>query len=241
MAQSRIEWTDMTWNPTTGCTKISTGCKNCYAEIMSRRLKAMDVDKYSNGFDLTLHESAIEAPLSWRQPRRVFVNSMSDLFHPGIPMEFIQRVFDIMVQCPQHVFQVLTKRPERTLELNRMIDWAPNIWMGVSVENDRVVDRIDILRSTSASIKFLSLEPLLGPLPNLNLTDIDWVIAGGESGRKARPMDPEWVLDIRDQCLEAEVAFFFKQWGGVNKKKTGRELEGRTYDEMPGVFREVAA
>lgn len=230
---SRIEWTEATWNPLTGCTKVSPGCKHCYAERMSKRLKLMGQPSYQNGFKLTMHEHLVELPLKWRKPRRIFVNSMSDLFHKDVPLDFIQRVFDTMVRASQHQFQVLTKRPERVAELNDALQWPSNIWMGTSVENQDYAFRIDYLRQTDAQVKFLSLEPLLGPLVNLDLEGIDWAIVGGESGPKARPMDVQWVLDIRDQCLEQDVAFFFKQWGGTNKKKTGRMLEGETWDQMP--------
>lgn len=233
--RSSIEWTESTWNPVTGCTKVSPGCKHCYAERMARRLKAMGQPNYANGFELTLHEHALELPLGWKKPQTVFVNSMSDLFHKDVPFEFIQRVFDVMQRAHWHRFQVLTKRSERLLELSPRLEWASNIWMGVSVETLTYTFRIDHLRQTGARVKFLSLEPLLGPLPDLNLADIDWVIVGGESGPGARPMEPEWVIEIRDQCLAAEVPFFFKQWGGFNKKQAGRELEGRTWDEMPAV------
>lgn len=233
MSESRIEWTDVTWNPTTGCSKISAGCKFCYAETMARRLNAMGVEKYADGFSLAVHEDALDAPLRWAKPRTVFVNSMSDLFHRDVPDAFISRVFQIMVECPRHNFQVLTKRAGRLERIGRKLPWSRNVWMGVSVEDDRQLQRIDCLRSTGAAIKFLSLEPLIGPLPRLNLDGIDWVIVGGESGPKARPMDPSWVLSIRDQCKREGVPFFFKQWGGVNKKRAGRVLEGRTYDEMP--------
>lgn len=234
MAQSSIEWTEMTWNPTTGCTKISAGCKFCYAEIMSHRLKSMGVEKYSAGFKvLRTHEDTLSIPYTWKTPKVVFVNSMSDLFHEKIPVSFIQKVFAVMNDNPQHVFQVLTKRSERLLELHKFLKWTHNIWMGVSVEDSRVVDRISHLRKTNAKVKFLSLEPLIGPLPNLDLRKIDWVIVGGESGRKPRPMEPEWVIDIQEQCEQADVSFFFKQWGGRNKKAAGRVLNGRTYDEMP--------
>ena len=232
-AQSSIEWTEVTWNPLTGCTKVSTGCKHCYAERMAKRLQGMNHPSYLNGFKLTLHERILELPLTWRRPKVVFVNSMSDLFHKDVPFEFIQRVFEVMTQASQHRFQVLTKRPERVAELSEHLSWPENVWMGTSVENSRYVDRIDSLRETGAKTKFLSLEPLLGPLIDLNLVEIDWVIVGGESGPGARPMDANWALDIRDQCQAANVAFFFKQWGGVNKKLTGRLLEGKTYDEMP--------
>ena len=220
MAQSSIEWTEQTWNPVTGCTKISPGCKFCYAERFAARLHSMGVENYRNGFKLTLHPHMI-------------VNSMSDLFHKDVPEKFILAVFETMNKAHWHQFQILTKRPERVLEMNKKLRWAPNIWMGTSVENEDYMDRIDFLRKTSAKIKFLSLEPLLGPLPDMNLKKIDWVIVGGESGLKARPMKLEWVLDIQEQCQLADVPFFFKQWGGKNKKLTGRTLNGRTWDEMP--------
>jgi len=237
MAQSSIEWTEMTWNPTTGCTKVSAGCKFCYAEVMSRRLKAMGVEKYKDNFSVRTHEKELQTPYTWNKPRIVFVNSMSDLFHPEVPVEFIQKVFAVMNDNPQHVFQVLTKRGDRLqyLDSEGLLEWSHNIWMGVSVEDERVVDRIDFLRKTGARVKFLSLEPLIGPLSNLNLKGIDWAIVGGESGRKPRPMKPEWVEEIKDQCLESKTKFFFKQWGGTNKKKAGRELDGRTWDEMPSI------
>jgi protein gp37 len=235
MAQSSIEWTEMTWNPTTGCTKISAGCKFCYAEVMSRRLHAMGIEKYKDGFKVRVHEDALKIPYSWKGAKIVFVNSMSDLFHPEVPFEFIQKVFKVMNDTPQHTYQVLTKRAERLYELHEHLNWTKNIWMGVSVEDERVTDRIDFLRETNAAIKFLSCEPLIGPLRNMNLHNIHWVIVGGESGRKSRPMDEEWVWDIKFQCQEQEVLFFFKQWGGKNKKKTGRILAGNTYDEMPVV------
>jgi len=235
MAQSRIEWTEMTWNPTTGCTKISDGCKFCYAEIMSRRLKAMGQPKYRNGFKLTLHPDTLNIPYTWKKPKLVFVNSMSDLFHKDVPLDYIREVFRVMRDNPMHTFQLLTKRADILAEYSPLLEWTPNIWMGVSVENQKVIQRIDYLRSTGAFIKFLSLEPLLGPLPGLNLHDIDWVIVGGESGPKARPMKKEWVLEIRDQCKETGVKFFFKQWGGFKKKKAGRKLDGRLYNEMPEI------
>ncbi len=236
MAQgSAIEWTESTWNPITGCTKISPGCKNCYAERMARRLQLMGQPNYRNGFEVTLHPAMLELPLRWRKPQTIFVNSMSDLFHEEIPAEYIQRVFDVMRRAHWNRFQVLTKRAERLAILSPTIDWPENVWMGVSVETAAYVDRIDLLRSTSASVRFLSIEPLLGPLPKLNLRGIDWVIAGGESGPRARPIREKWVIEIRDQCAAANVPFFFKQWGGTNKKKTGRLLEGRTWDQMPGL------
>lgn len=223
----------MTWNPTTGCNKISAGCKFCYAEIMSRRLQAMGVEKYRGGFDLQTHDDALKIPYTWKSPKIVFVNSMSDMFHKDVPLAFIQKVFDVMNDNPQHVFQVLTKRSDVLLKYNKHLKWGHNIWMGVSVENEKVKHRIDDLRKTNARVKFLSCEPLIGPLPKMNLKKIDWLIVGGESGRKPRPMKEDWALDIMDQCKNASVAFFFKQWGGTNKKKTGRLLNGRTYDEMP--------
>lgn len=235
MASSSIEWTEMTWNPTTGCDKISQGCKFCYAEIMSKRLKAMGIEKYKDNFEIRIHPEALRIPYTWKKSKVVFVNSMSDLFHDGIPLEYIKKVFKVMNENPQHVFQVLTKRAERLLEVSSELKWTHNIWMGVSVEDQKVIDRIDYLRDTNARVKFLSIEPLLGALPNLNLSNIDWVIVGGESGHNPRPMDADWVLDIQEQCCNSDVDFFFKQWGGKNKKKNGRLLKGRTYDEMPEI------
>jgi protein gp37 len=234
LAKSSIEWTDATWNPVTGCAKISPGCKHCYAERMAKRLKAMGQKNYSNEFALTLQPHMLELPLKWRRPSRVFVNSMSDLFHDDVPVSYIRRVFDLMRRARWHQYQVLTKRSERLRELAPQLSWEPQIWMGVSVENGDYLYRIDDLRQTGAHIKFLSLEPLLGPLPELNLRGIGWVIVGGESGPGARPMHPGWVRQIRDQCILAKVPFFFKQWGGPVKSRTGRLLDGRTWDEMPG-------
>jgi protein gp37 len=231
--RSSIEWTESTWNPLTGCTKISPGCKNCYAERMSLRLQAMGQANYANGFNLTLHEQALQLPLGWKKPQMIFVNSMSDLFHQDVPIEFVQRVFEVMRQSSWHTFQVLTKRSQRLTELNAYLEWPPNVWMGVSVESSDYMFRIDHLRQTSARIKFLSLEPLLGPLPNLNLSGIDWAIVGGESGPFSRRLETEWVIGIRDQCLIQNVPFFFKQWGGFKKKVAGRLLEGVTWDQMP--------
>ena len=233
MAQSTIEWTEMTWNPTTGCNKISQGCKYCYAEVMSRRLKAMGLEKYKNGFELTLHPETLNVPYTWKKPKVVFVNSMSDLFHDKVPLDYIQEVFKVMNDLPQHIFQVLTKRGNILFQYHNELNWTKNIWMGVSVEDEKVLERVDYLRKTNAKIKFLSCEPLIAPLPNLNLKGIDWVIVGGESGRKPRPMKKEWVEEIRVKCEKQKVDFFFKQWGGTNKKKAGRLLNGRTYDEMP--------
>jgi protein gp37 len=241
MAQnSSIEWTEATWNPTTGCTKISPGCAHCYAERMAIRLQAMEQDRYRNAFELTLQEDIVELPLRWKKPRLIFVNSMSDLFHPEVPIAFIQRCFQVMQQAKQHVFQVLTKRPQRVAGMTDDLPWSENIWMGTSVESQRYTDRIELLRRVPATVRFLSVEPLLGPINNLGLDGIHWVIAGGESGPGARPMQPEWIRTIRDQCLAAEVPFFFKQWGAFDqngvrhsKKTNGRELDGRTWSELP--------
>jgi protein gp37 len=234
MAQkSKIEWTESTWNPVTGCTKISEGCRNCYAERMALRLKAAGSPNYAKGFQVTLHEHALEIPLRWKQPRTIFVNSMSDLFHKDVPFDFISKIFDIIHQTPRHRYQILTKRSERLLELNSRISWPKNAWMGVTVENADCAFRIDHLRQTNASIKFISFEPLLGLIPDIDLENIDWVIVGGESGPKARPMKPEWATNIRDQSLATGVPFFFKQWGGINKKKAGRELDGCIWDQIP--------
>jgi protein gp37 len=233
VSTTSIEWTDATWNPLTGCTKISPGCQHCYAERMAKRLEAMGNPNYANGFKLTLHEHMLDVPLRWRKPRSVFVNSMSDLFHKDVPEEYIQQVFDVMRRASWHTFQVLTKRSDRLAELAPRIEWPANVWMGVSVERADYAYRINDLRNTGAHVRFLSVEPLIGPLPDLDLTGIHWMIVGGESGPGARPVREEWVADLRDQCQAAAVAFFFKQWGGVNKKRTGRELEGRTWDERP--------
>jgi protein gp37 len=230
---THIEWTDATWNPTTGCTKVSEGCRHCYAERMAKRLHAMGQPRYRNEFGLTLHPDLLELPLHWKKPRRIFVNSMSDLFHKDVPDEFIQRVFQTMNRATQHIFQVLTKRPERARHLSPDLKWTSNIWLGTSVEDMRVSGRVDHLRMIPATVRFLSCEPLLGSLAKLDLTDIHWVIAGGESGPGARPMDPEWPRELRDKCRETGVAFFFKQWGGVQKHRTGRILDGRTWDELP--------
>jgi protein gp37 len=233
MALSKIEWTESTWNPVTGCTKISDGCKNCYAERMAKRLKAMGQPNYIRGFQVALHEHVLEYPLKWKKPQTIFVNSMSDLFHKQVPDSFIFKIFDVMKQAYWHQFQILTKRSVRLKELATDLDWPENVWIGVSVENETVISRIDDLKCVSASIKFLSLEPLLGSLVHLDLSNIDWVIVGGESGPGARQMKKEWVIQIKEQCLEQNVPFHFKQWGGVNKKKNGRLLENRTWDEMP--------
>jgi protein gp37 len=232
---SAIEWTEATWNPLTGCDKISPGCTHCYAERMSMRLRLMGQPNYRNGFELTLHPHALEIPLKWKKPQRIFVNSMSDLFHKDVPADFIQQVFATMRRASWHRFQILTKRSDRLAELSPSIDWPANVWMGVSVESADYAFRIDHLRGAGAAVRFLSVEPLLGPIERLDLRNIHWVIVGGESGPGARPMEEAWVLGIRDQCRAAGVPFFFKQWGGVNKKKAGRELQGRTWDEMPTV------
>ena len=233
MRKTKIEWTETTWNPVTGCTKVSSGCKNCYAEKMAYRLKAMNSHNYKNGFDLTCHESQLQTPCKWKKGKIVFVNSMSDLFHEDVPEKFINKIFATMISASQHQYQILTKRSERLVELNDVLKWNSNIWMGVSVENSDYLHRIDHLRQTNAAIKFLSLEPLLGHLPQLNLQDIDWVIVGGESGPGARPIKEKWVEEIQMQCTENHVPFFFKQWGGVNKKKAGRLLKGKLWDQMP--------
>ncbi|HUW19544.1 MAG TPA: phage Gp37/Gp68 family protein [Sedimentisphaerales bacterium] len=234
MAQkSKIEWTESTWNPVTGCTKISIGCRNCYAERFALRLKAAGSRNYAKGFRVTLHPHLLKTPLRWRQPRTIFVNSMSDLFHQAVDFGFISKVFNIMVRASQHRFQILTKRSHRLLQLSPDLPWPQNVWMGVTVENAGYSFRIDHLRQTPAAIKFISFEPLLGPIANINLEGIDWVIVGGESGPGARPMQPQWATDIRDQCLAAGIPFFFKQWGGTNKKKTGRTLDGRIWNQIP--------
>lgn len=230
---SGIEWTETTWNPVTGCTKISPGCKNCYAERMSHRLQAMGQPNYRDGFKVTLHERMLPLPLEWKKPQMIFVNSMSDLFHKDVPTPFIKKTFDVMSRASWHTFQVLTKRSDRFREIEETLKIPKNVWLGVSVECEDYLYRIDDLRETHAPIKFLSLEPLIGPLPGLNIDGIDWAIVGGESGPGARPMKEQWVRDIRDACLTSQVPFFFKQWGGVIKKRAGRILEGRTWDQMP--------
>lgn len=229
-----IEWTEATWNPVTGCTKLSAGCEHCYAERMARRLKAMGQANYAQGFEVTMHPDSLEIPLRWRKPRTVFVNSMSDVFHESVTDDFILQMFDVMRSASQHRFQLLTKRPERLAQLPKELDWPENVWLGVTVERADYLSRVQLLRSGGAAVKFLSLEPLLGPLGTMDLSGIDWVIVGGESGPGARRLEAEWVRSIRDQCVEQGVAFFFKQWGGTNKKKAGRTLDGRTWSEMPG-------
>lgn len=230
---TEIEWTGSTWNPLTGCTKISPGCKNCYAERMAKRLEAMGQPNYINGFKLTMHENSLTMPLGWKKPQLIFVNSMSDLFHRDVPSAFIQKVFTVIREAHWHNFQILTKRSERLLELNQEINWPENTWMGVSVENQDYTYRIDHLRRTGAKLKFISFEPLIGPIENVDLSGIDWAIVGGESGPHARPIMDSWVTRLRDECVRQNVPFFFKQWGGPNRKKTGRLLEGKIWDELP--------
>lgn len=235
MSMSKIEWTDATWNPVTGCSKISTGCVNCYAERMAMRLMAMGQHNYRNGFEVTLHEHMLKYPLAWKKPRTIFVNSMSDLFHESIPEEYFLKVFEVMKNAHWHRYQILTKRAERLSAVEHLLPWPKNVWMGVTVEREDYRHRIDLLRNTNAAIKFLSMEPLLSDVPNMNLTGIDWVIVGGESGPGAREMQTDWVESIQEQCLRNSVPFFFKQWGGVNKKKAGRLLHGKTFNGVPTV------
>lgn len=236
MATSKIEWTESTWNPVTGCTKISAGCKHCYAERMAIRLQAMGQPNYKNGFKVALHEHVLDYPLRWKKPQTIFVNSMSDLFHENVPESYIFKVFDVMKKAYWHNFQILTKRSERLKKLAIKLTWPKNVWIGVSVENEEVKFRMNDLRDVPASVRFLSLEPLICPLANLNLSGIDWVIVGGESGPRARIIKKEWVIEIKNQCSAQRVPFFFKQWGGVTKKKNGRLLEGKTWDDMPIKF-----
>ena len=236
--RSSIEWTQVTWNPVTGCTKISHGCRHCYAERMSKRLQAIGLEKYRRGFSVATHPDTLGEPLTWRKPRLVFVNSMSDLFHDAVPAKFIESVFEVMNQASQHTFQILTKRPARVVRLDKRLRWTSNIWLGTSIESERWLGRLAALRGTGARIKFLSLEPLLGPLPNLDLHGVDWVIVGGESGPGARLMQADWARDIRDNCVNHEIPFFFKQWGGVFKKRTGRTLDDRIWNQMPARARE---
>ena len=230
---SNIEWTESTWHPVTGCTKISAGCQNCYAEKLANRLYAMGVKNYINKFELTIHKEALNIPIKWKKPRIIFVNSMSDLFHEDIPFDFLKRIFNVMNECPQHTFQILTKRSENMLKLSKELKLTDNIWLGVTVENNASLYRISDLLKTNSKIKFVSFEPLLTSLPDLNTNGIDWAIVGGESGSNARPMQEEWVIDIKNKCLNSNTAFFFKQWGGINKKKNGRLLQGRTWNAMP--------
>ncbi|MEU1607238.1 DUF5131 family protein [Micromonospora matsumotoense] len=240
--KSAIEWTEATWNPTTGCDRISAGCDNCYALSLAKRLKAMGSAKYQNdgdprtsgpGFGVTLHEDALTIPTRWREPRTVFVNSMSDLFHARVPLDYVRRVFRVMADTPRHTYQVLTKRASRLARIADQLDWPPNVWMGVSVETEQELPRVDQLRTVPAAVRFISAEPLLGSLDGIDLTGIHWLIAGGESGQGARPVDPAWVRGLRDECAKAGTAFFFKQWGGRTPKAGGRLLDGQTWDEMP--------
>lgn len=240
--RSAIEWTEATWNPTTGCDRISAGCDNCYALTLAKRLKAMGSPKYQQdgdprtsgpGFGVALHDDALKVPFKWREPRVVFVNSMSDLFHARVPVSFVHRVFEIMAETPWHTYQVLTKRASRLAKLAPDLPWPPNVWMGVSIEDARHADRLDHLRTVPAVVRFVSAEPLIGPLQGIDLTGVDWLIAGGESGPRARPLAVEWLRHLRDSCIQAGVPFFFKQWGGRTPKAGGRELDGRTWDEMP--------
>ena len=234
---SKIEWTESTWNPITGCNKISQGCKFCYAERMAYRLKMMGQKNYINGFNLSIHDHTFNYPLKWKKPMMIFVNSMSDLFHKGVPLHVIKKIFNVMQEAHWHTFQILTKRADRLVLLSPKLVWPKNVWMGVSVESQEYINRIDQLRQTDAKVKFLSLEPLLCPISSINLLNIDWVIVGGESGPGSRPIKEEWVKNIRDQCLNSNIPFFFKQWGGVNKKKSGRLLENRTWDELPYIYK----
>ena len=233
MATTAIEWTEATWNPVTGCSKVSSGCQNCYAERMAHRLKAMGQPKYRNGFEVTVHPQSLSLPLSWRKPRLIFVNSMSDLFHEEVPEEFILRVFQVMRKAKWHNFQVLTKRAHRLEVMDPAIRWPENVWMGITVEDADCLERLQPLRSCGATVKFISFEPLLGPIPEPDLEGIDWAIVGGESGPSARPMDKQWALDLRDACLRQDIPFFFKQWGGTRKKKAGRLLDGREWNQLP--------
>ncbi|HEX2070806.1 MAG TPA: phage Gp37/Gp68 family protein [Thermoleophilaceae bacterium] len=239
--RSAIEWTESTWNPVTGCSKVSPGCAHCYAEAFAERWRGIAGHHYEQGFDLRLWPQRLDQPLAWRKPRRIFVNSMSDLFHEDIPFEFIERVFDVMVRADHHIFQILTKREQRLTDLASSLPWPDHIWMGVSIENRRFVHRADALRGTPAAVKFISAEPLLGPLIGLDLCDIDWLIAGGESGPRHRQVRAEWICELRDRCRDEDVAFFFKQWGGRTSKAGGRLLEGQEWSQMPDVNQLVPA
>lgn len=236
---SKIEWTENTWNPVTGCTKISEGCKHCYACTLAKRLKLMGNAKYASGFQVTMHSYCLEEPFKWKKPSVIFVNSMSDLFHEDVSFEFIQEVFKVMNEASWHTFQVLTKRSKRLLKLAKELNWTPNIWQGVTVENKKYIERIDDLRQVPSHIKFISFEPLIGEVREIDFSGIDWAIVGGESGPYAREMREEWVLSIKKQCEDQGIPFYFKQWGGTNKKKTGRILLGKTWDEMPSLFSDV--
>lgn len=230
---SAIEWTEATWNPVTGCHQISPGCAHCYAKTFAERWRGVPGHPYELGFDLQLWPHRVEQPLKWTRPRMIFVNSMSDLFHEGIPIEYIEQVFDVMGRASHHTFQILTKRQERLAELAPILTWHPNIWIGVSIENRRFVHRADTLRQIDAQVRFISAEPLLGPLEGLDLTGIHWLIAGGESGARHRAVQADWIRDLRDRCEAQRVAFFFKQWGGRTPKAGGRELDGYTWDQLP--------
>jgi protein gp37 len=240
MSRTSIEWTEATWNPVTGCSKASPGCLNCYAERMAKRLQAMGQPNYRDGFAVRTHEHMLRLPCSWSKPRMVFVNSMGDLFHEQVEVEFIERVFDVMRETPRHTYQLLTKRADRLADVAPQLDWPDNVWIGVTVEDNERLTRVERLREVPATVRFLSIEPLLGPLPDLDLSGVDWAIVGGESGPGARRLDPEWVIAIRDKCIDSEVPFFFKQWGGVRKKAAGRELENRTWSQMPSAAAGVA-
>jgi protein gp37 len=233
VSATTIEWTETTWNPVTGCSKVSPGCLNCYAERMARRLQAMGQPNYRDGFAVRTHDHMLELPFSWARPRMVFVNSMGDLFHEDVPLGFVKRVFEVMECAPRHTYQLLTKRAERLAEVASLLPWPDNVWMGVTVEDNERLSRVERLREIPSAVKFLSIEPLLGPLPDLNLEGIGWVIVGGESGPGARRVQQEWVCSIRDVCVDRDVPFFFKQWGGVRKKAAGRTLEGHIWDQMP--------
>jgi protein gp37 len=239
--KSAIEWTEATWNPVTGCSQVSPGCAHCYAKTFAERFRGVPGHPYEQGFDLRLWPQRLEQPLKWTRPRMIFVNSMSDLFHEDVPVEYVEQVFDVMGRARQHTFQILTKRHERLAALAPQLTWHPNIWMGVSIENRKFAERADYLRQVAASVRFISAEPLVGPLQGLDLWEIDWLIAGGESGFKHRPVKVEWLRDLRDRCLDEGVAFFFKQWGGHRPKSGGRSLDGRTWDEMPNGRVPVAA
>lgn len=237
--QSAIEWTDATWNPVTGCTQVSAGCDHCYAKVFAERFRGVPNHPYEQGFDLKLWPERLEMPLRWKKPRRIFVNSMSDLFHSGVPDEFIYQIFETMKKADWHIYQVLTKRPQRMARMSKDLDWAEHIWAGVSIEANDVAWRADFLRKVPSAVRFISAEPLIGPIDRLDLHGIDWLITGGESGHGHRPCDPNWVRDVRDRCNALDVAFFHKQWGGRTSKVGGRELDGRTWDEMPEPRRKI--
>jgi protein gp37 len=230
---TKIEWTHSSWNPATGCTKVSAGCRYCYAERMAKRLQAAGLYRYRNGFKVTLQEDIVELPLRWRKPRLVFAGSMTDLFHEDIPFEYLLRIFETMQKAHWHVFQLLTKREDRLAELYKHLPWPENVWMGVTVESSKEISRMEILRKVPAAVRFVSMEPLLGPIPRFPIDGIDWIIVGGESGPNARPVEYRWIVEIRNRCLKNNIPFFFKQWGGINKKKSGSLLDGKYYHEYP--------